>query len=120
MKTLGTRKRERQAAEAAAEQAQQVQSSVQANQMRKPMCRNIRLRLKSVYMSFLWCFTDQPYKPTALDLEQMYRATRVFTINQSSVVNEKDANMPPPSYEEAIVKLQERSQRSAEVITARA
>lgn len=39
MKTIGTRKRERRAAAAAAEQAQSVASSVPANQMRKPQCR---------------------------------------------------------------------------------
>lgn len=94
MKTLANRKRERQAAAAAAEQAQSVSPSVPANQMRKPICRK-GLFYAEIYV--VMCFTDQPYKPSALDLEQMYGATRVFTI-----CNEKDMNVPPPSYEDAL------------------
>lgn len=63
----------------------------------------------------MYVFTDQPYKPSASDLEQMYRATRVFTIT-----NEKGTDVAPPSYEDAIAKLQERPKISAIDITARA
>lgn len=65
------------------------------------------------------CVLDQPYKPTTDDLEHMYRATRVFTINQAATVNEKGIDVPPPSYDEAIVNLQERFKRSGAVVAAR-
>lgn len=70
MKTLGTRKRERRAAAAAAEQAQSVSSAVPANQMRKPKCR------KGIIKAYLCVVVGLFYRST-LQTERVRSGTDV-------------------------------------------